>query len=79
MEKAVIVRGRLSDPTHVELDEAVTDVAGTVEVVLRQAAVANEQLAPDIFELIAALPPGTRTRAEIDAQVLAERASWGDE
>lgn len=78
MEKAVIVRGRLSDPTHVELDEAVTDVAGSVEVVLRQAAVANEQVTPDVFDLIAALPSGTRTRAEIDAQVFAERDSWGD-
>ena len=55
-----------------------TDIAGTVEVVLRQSPVANEQAAPDIFELIASLPPGTRSQAEVDAQILGERASWGD-
>lgn len=78
MEKAVTVRGRLSDPKHIELDEAVTDVVGAVEVVLRQAPVANGQAAPDIFDLIATLPGGTRTRAEIDAQVREERESWGE-
>lgn len=32
---AVTVRGRLADPRHIELDEAVTDMTGRVEVVLR--------------------------------------------
>jgi hypothetical protein len=35
METAVIVRGRLSDSRHIELDEAVSGIEGEVEVVLR--------------------------------------------
>lgn len=35
MDRAIIVRGNLSDPKHIELDEPVTEVQGPVEVVLR--------------------------------------------
>ncbi len=35
MSKAVIVRGRFADPTHIELDEAVRDLTGPVEVTLK--------------------------------------------
>lgn len=35
MERAIIVRGKMSDPRHIELDEPVTEVQGTVEVVVR--------------------------------------------
>jgi hypothetical protein len=35
MGNAVTVKGRLADPRHIELDEAVTDLTGRVEVVLR--------------------------------------------
>jgi hypothetical protein len=35
MDNAVTVKGRLADPRHIELDEAVTDLTGRVEVVLR--------------------------------------------
>jgi hypothetical protein len=35
MDNAVTVKGRLADPRHIELDEAVTDMTGRVEVVLR--------------------------------------------
>lgn len=35
MPRAVVVRGRISDPRHVELDEPVTGWRGPVEVTLR--------------------------------------------
>jgi hypothetical protein len=35
MAKAVTVKGKLADPRHIELDEAVTELTGAVEVVLR--------------------------------------------
>ncbi len=35
MGKVVTVRGRFADPTHIELEQAVTDMKGPVEVVLR--------------------------------------------
>jgi hypothetical protein len=37
MAYAVRVRGRLSDPRHIELDQPVNDMAGVVDVVLQEA------------------------------------------
>jgi hypothetical protein len=37
MAHAIRVRGRLSDPRHIELDEPVNDLTGSVEVVVQQA------------------------------------------
>jgi hypothetical protein len=37
MSSSVTTRGRLSDPRHIELDEAVVNLTGLVEVVLRPA------------------------------------------
>ncbi|MBI3302949.1 MAG: hypothetical protein HYZ72_12860 [Deltaproteobacteria bacterium] len=38
MERIIVVRGTLNDPTHIELDEPVTELHGPVEVVVRRAA-----------------------------------------
>ncbi len=35
MQRAIIVRGRLSGPRRIDLDEAVDEVTGEVEVVVR--------------------------------------------
>jgi hypothetical protein len=35
VERAIVVRGKLSDPRHIELDEPVTELRGSVEVVVR--------------------------------------------
>jgi hypothetical protein len=78
MESAVIVRGRMADSRHIELSEAVPGLTGDVEVVLRQVAPAPEAPALDVFELIASLSPGTRSKEEIDEQIADERASSGD-
>lgn len=77
MEKAVIVRGRLSDPQHVELDEPVTEIDGDVEVVLKPAATQRSGTT-DIFDLIAGLQAGDRSKEDIDHQVHEERSAWGD-
>jgi hypothetical protein len=76
MQKALIVEGRLLDSTHVELSEPVTGMPGRVEVVLR--AVPPKPRAHDVFDLIAALPPGRRSKKDIDEQLARERASWGE-
>jgi hypothetical protein len=34
-ERSVIVRGRLTDSSHIELDEPVSDIHGAVEVAVR--------------------------------------------
>jgi hypothetical protein len=38
MAHSIRVRGRLSDPRHIELDEPVNDLAGLVDVVVQEAA-----------------------------------------
>jgi len=63
MERAVVVRGTLIDAQHIGLDEPVTDLAGRVDVVLRRVPSDNED--EDIFDFIAALPPGTRNKDDI--------------
>lgn len=77
METALILRGRLSDSTHIELDEPITGIAGEVEVVVR-GVTAPQVDTVDVFELIAACSPGARSREDIDQQIAEERGSWGD-
>ncbi len=78
MERAIVVRGRLADSQHIELDEPVTELEGPVEVVLRAVPHRSEGEEEDIFDFIAKLPPGTRSKENIDRQIREERDSWGD-
>ncbi|MBF6560401.1 MAG: hypothetical protein IVW56_08940 [Candidatus Binataceae bacterium] len=75
MNRSIIARGRLSDPQHIELTEPVSEIRGEVEVLIRQLPKAG---AEDVFDLIAILAPGSRSKADIDQQIREERASWGD-
>lgn len=61
----------------IELDEQVDDLEGEVEVVLRAAPDATPR-PPDILDVIAALPAGTRTKAEIDRELAEDRAGWSE-
>jgi hypothetical protein len=74
METAIIVRGRIADPHHIELEEPVRGLTGPVEVTVRAVGAA----AQDVFDRIASLAPGARSKEEIDLQIAEERASWGD-
>jgi hypothetical protein len=78
MERAIVVRGRLADAQHIELEEPVTDIEGPVEVVLRSVPHEAENRGEDIFDFIAKLPPGSRSKEDIDGQIREERDSWGD-
>ena len=74
MERGVVIRGRLHG-RHIELDEQVENLDGEVEVFVR--AVQGATLdPPDVLDVIAALPPGERSKAGIDQQVADERAGW---
>jgi hypothetical protein len=75
MSRSIIARGKLSDPQHIELSEPVSDIRGDVEVLIRQLPRAG---AEDVFDLLASLAPGSRSKADIDQQIHEERASWGD-
>jgi sirohydrochlorin ferrochelatase len=75
MKRSIVARGRLSDPRHIELAEPVGEIRGDVEVLIRELPKAG---AEDVFDVIASLAPGSRTKADIDQQIHEERASWGD-
>jgi hypothetical protein len=70
MSRSIIARGRFSDPQHIELTEPVSEIRGDVEVLIRQLPKAGAQ---DVFDLIAGLPPGSRSKADIDQQIREER------
>ncbi len=78
MEKAIVVRGKLTDARHIELDEPVNELDGPVDVVLRRVPSDAGEQRGDVFNFIAQLPAGTRSKEEIDRQLREERASWGD-
>jgi len=73
MERGVVVRGRLHG-RHIELDEGVDELDGEVEVFLR--AVGSTPRPPDVLEVIASLPLGTRSKGDIDNQLAEDRAGW---
>lgn len=77
MQSAIVIRGRLVGPTNVELDEPVPDLAADVEVIVRPRQ-ETEAARPssNILDFLRQLPPGTRTREEIDAQIREEREGW---
>lgn len=76
MERAIIVRGRLSGPRRIDLDEPVEEVTGEVEIVVRRAPVTAPKR--DIRDVLRSLPPGTRSKEDIDRQLAEEKASWGE-
>jgi hypothetical protein len=75
MEQAVIVKGRVTDDRHIELDDSLGKRTGPVEVNLRSVPTAEEG-AEDILDFIARLPGGTRSKEDIDRQIRQERDSW---
>jgi hypothetical protein len=71
MERGVVVRGKLHG-RHIELDEEVDELDGEVEVFLRS--VGATPRPPDVLDVIASLPAGTRSKDEIDRQLADDRA-----
>ena len=75
MNRTIVARGRFSDPQHIELAEPVSEIRGDVEVLIRPLPKTETE---DVFDVIAGLAPGSRSKDDIDQQIKAERASWGD-
>jgi len=80
MKTAMIVLGRFEDARHIELVEPVENVANDteVEVTLRLVEKREPPRRESVFDFISKLPPGKRTKEDIDAQIAEERASWGE-
>lgn len=78
MQNAVVVKGRLVGPTQIQLDEPLPSQDAAVAVIvcpLSPTASASEN--QSIFDFLRTLPPGTRTREDIDRQLAADR-DWND-
>ncbi len=78
MQQAIVVKGRLVGPKTVELDEAVSEASAEVEVVVLLPGKAEPAEEENVFEFLRRLPPGTRTKADIDRQIREERDAWDD-
>lgn len=75
MIRSVVVKGHLVGPSRVELDEPVDAEGSEVEVIvcLREAARGGKG---SLAAFLRSLPPGTRSKADIDQQIRNERDSW---
>jgi hypothetical protein len=75
MSRWATIRGRLHGRV-IELDEPVDGVEeGDVEVQIRSVRSATPR-PPDLLDVIATLPQGHRTKADIDQQLSEERSCW---
>jgi len=79
MERAIVVKGRMISPTTIELDESISEVTGGVEVTLRSITPDQPGEGETVFEFLRRLPPGTRTKEDIDQQMREEREAWEDQ
>lgn len=73
-----MVGGRHSDSLNVGLDEPVTEIESNGEGVLGPVKGQPSKTGEGIFDLIARLPGGNRSKEHIDRQIREERESWGD-
>ncbi len=78
MQKVIVVKGRLINPTTIKLDEPVSESTGEVEVILRLGAREQTSKGETVFEFLRRLPSGTRTKEDFDRQIREERDSWRD-
>ena len=77
MVRAVVVKGHLVDSRRVELEEPVDVETREVEIIVRVAEPARNASGGDsVAAFLRSLPPGTRSKADIDQQVREERESW---
>ena len=74
MHRSVLDRGKLHG-RQIDLDESVEGLEGDVEVFLRPAA-GNRNSGADLLDVVSGLPAGTRSKEDMDAQLVDERSGW---
>ena len=72
MTRTVVIKGRVIGPQTVELDQPLPEHTSEVEVVARVKTAGGGKLS----DFLRSLPPGTRTKEDIDRQIDEERDSW---
>ena len=75
MARSVVVKGHIVGSETVQLDEPVPPGATDVEVVVHVAAQTPVRL-QELIDFLKSLPPGTRSKADIDRQIEEDRGSW---
>jgi hypothetical protein len=75
MQGIKFIKGRLVGPRNVELDEPVLDTAADVEVIVRTD---RHKAGESLSDFLRHLPPGKRSREDIDSQIREERDSWSE-
>lgn len=73
MPRTIVIRGRVVGPSTVELDEPLPDRTQEAEVVAR----VGDATGGSLSDYIRRLPPGGRSKEDIDRQLRDERDSWG--
>jgi len=76
MDKAVIVKGTIEDQRHLLLDESIPLNGNRVEIFIRY--LHEKPVKNQLFSYIENLPPGNRSKSDIDNQIIQERSAWGD-
>ena len=72
----IVVDGRLTSPTQIELAHPVAVSAGDIEVEIRPRAAARQASQATLLKRLMARPAGTRSPQEIDRQIREERSGW---
>jgi len=78
MDNALVIKGRLTGPRSVELEEPVTGAKAEVEVLIHPLTATPVANGETVAQFLRRLPPGKLTKQQIDKQVQDERGSWGD-
>jgi hypothetical protein len=71
MSRTVVIKGRVVGPSTVELDEPLPERTSEVEVVARVVEKSGK-----LSDYLRGLPPGTRSKEDIDRQIREERDAW---
>jgi hypothetical protein len=75
MARTVVVKGHIVGSNTVELDEPVPNDATDVEVIVHVADEPASRL-QELIDFLKSLPPGTRSKEDIDRQIDEDRGSW---
>jgi hypothetical protein len=72
MPRTVVIKGRVVGPSTVELERPLPDRTSEVDVIARIA----DQNGGKLSDYLRSLPPGTRSKEDIDRQIRQERDAW---
>jgi len=71
MSRTVVIKGRVVGPSTMELEQPLPERTQEVEVVIRVA----DRPGGKLSDYLCSLPPGTRSKEDIDRQIHEERES----